>query len=137
RNLTGLIERSYRGRFTASVRDAIECAVRSGREDDHAVPIPRPASANQHRAKCLSGAARNVNLLELAAREKAYEAAVGRPEGITGLVCFRQRQGGDRIERANPELFFARRISSNEGKAAAIGRNSEAAGDGAQIRRRH
>src|SRR5215470_2227002 len=102
RSLTRLIESSQRGWVTACSRDAIECARRSGREDDHAVPIPRPASAIRRLAKRLWGTARNVNLLELAAREKAYEAAVGRPEGITGIVCFRQLLRAERIELANP-----------------------------------
>src|SRR5215468_736398 len=87
RILTRLIESSQRDRFTACSRDAIECAPRSGREDNHAVPIPRPPSVMRGIAKRLGGTARNVNLLELAAREKAYEVAVGRPEGKSGLVC--------------------------------------------------
>src|SRR5262245_39964144 len=99
---TVLIESSQSCRVTARGRDAIECAVRSRREDDHAVPIPRPASASLRIAKHLWGTARNVNLLELAAREKAQEAAVGRPEGKIGPVGFRQRLWGERIQLANP-----------------------------------
>src|SRR6516225_1872795 len=90
KDLTDTIESSHGGLFTARSRDAIECAASCGREDDHAVSIPGPASGNGRIAKRLWGAARNVNLLQLAASEKSYEAAVGRPEGISGRVCFRQ-----------------------------------------------
>src|SRR5262249_17329402 len=97
RILTGLIECSQRHRFTAGGRDPIECARRSGGEDDHAVPIPRPASATLRIANRLWRTARNVNLLELSAREKSYEPAVWRPEEKSGSVCFRQRLRGERI----------------------------------------
>src|SRR5205809_1778877 len=99
--LARLIQRQG-DRRAARLRNAVQRAKDVGSEDDHAVAVPRRAAPTRCIAKRLRGTARGVNFLELAVREKSYEAAVGRPERIRRPLSPGQRLSRKRRERAEP-----------------------------------
>src|SRR6266849_6403258 len=59
------------------------------RKEDHVLAVPRSAAWLGHIAQRLSRSAAGGDLLELALREEADVAAVGRPEGVRGILSRR------------------------------------------------
>lgn len=94
-------------------------------EDDHAVPAPGAAAALFRVAQRQGRSTRNIDLLELPAREKSDEAAVGRPEGRRSAVSSGERLRGERVQRADPQEICSVRVRGHKGDPTAIGRDCQ------------
>ena len=108
-------------------RDPIQLLAGVDCKEDHAFCVPRASSRLHRVSENLHGSACGGDLFERLLREERDEFTVERPERIRRSLGFRQRHGGERIERPNPEPAGSIRRGGDERQAAAVGRNAEVA----------
>src|SRR5262245_1126048 len=105
------------------------------RKEDYVLAVPRSSAALEHVTKRLRRAAAGGDLLELALREKSDVAAVGRPEGVRGVVGGRHRVSLKRVQRPQPELALSIHLRRDCEETTVRG-NSEAVNVGRVFRQR-
>src|SRR5215471_7468643 len=120
---------------TARGRYSLNGAATTCRKHDHVVTIPRSAPSLARIAKRLRRPAASADFLELALREEPDVAAVGRPEGISGVLAARHRLSLKPVNCPQPELTLAihRRRDCN---VTPIRRNGKAVNAGRVFRQR-
>ena len=105
---------------------ALQGADRVGTEHDRPVGVPRAAPGIGCASEDGRCASRDVDSPQVAVREEAERAAVGRPEREPGPVGVLKLPSGQRIQRANPQPWRPVR-DRHERHASAVGRDGASA----------
>lgn len=114
------------------------------RKDDGAVAAPGGAERQRSVADRLRGAAIEPDALQLAVREEADRARVGRPEGQrrrsradSGEDVAAEGPGLQRVERTHPKRRLLARAASEEDESFAVRRDGREGRDGRAGRAEH
>src|SRR5690349_953104 len=126
RETGGTLGFGHVGGNAAGRRDSLDRGSAAGRrKHDHVVAAPRSATSLGCIAKRLDRTTAGSNLLTFALREESEVAAIGRPEGVRGILRTQYRLCLKCVQRPQPELTLSvdRRRNSDQ---AAVGGDGEA-----------